>query len=133
MECYWKEFLAAISDRCLILLNGEVGVGKTTSTRIIAQLMGMNNAQSPSFAIHLAYKNIQGKTLDHVDLYRLKDDEDLESSGFWDLFYADDGLVVIEWAQRLNYEYLPIHWQRIEVKIETTEIEGQRRIKSRTL
>ena len=125
--------MGEISDRCVILLNGEVGAGKTTSTRIMAQLMGMNSAQSPSFAIHLAYKNIQGRTLDHVDLYRLENDEDLESSGFWDLFYSEDGLVVIEWAQRLNYEFLPIQWQRIEVKIESVGIEGRRRINSRIL
>lgn len=126
LRAFWKDFLVNISERCILLLSGDVGAGKTTSTQIIADILGMKNVQSPSFAIHLAYKNAQGKTLDHVDLYRLKDDEDLESSGFWDLFATDEGLVIIEWAQRLNFEYLPINWQRLEVNIEKTAIDGER-------
>jgi tRNA threonylcarbamoyladenosine biosynthesis protein TsaE len=126
LKSFWQEFLTKIGERCILLLSGDVGAGKTTSTQMIADILGMKNVQSPSFAIHLAYQNAQGKTLDHVDLYRLKDDEDLESSGFWDLFATDEGLVIIEWAQRLNFEYLPLNWQRLEVKIEKTAVDGER-------
>lgn len=115
---FWKELLPHLNTRCILLMSGEVGAGKTTSVQMIAELLGMKDVQSPSFAIHLRYENQQGKSLDHVDLYRLKDDDDLESSGFWDLFAQQNSLVIIEWANRLDFDYLPLNWQRVEVRFE---------------
>lgn len=113
---FWKELLPKLQPPFVLLLSGDVGAGKTTSTQIIAEILGMKDVQSPSFAIHLRYENAQGESLDHVDLYRLKDDDDLESSGFWDLFQEPKGRLVIEWAERLNYDYLPMNWQKIDVR-----------------
>lgn len=132
LEQFWKEFLPQLKNRAILLLSGDVGAGKTTSVQMMAKSLGMSNVQSPSFAIHLRYENAQGKSLDHLDLYRLKDDDDLESSGFWDLFAAPEGLVVIEWAQRLDFDYLPLNWQRVEVRF-TKLSETERKISSRVL
>lgn len=125
---FWSELLPRLHERTLLLLHGDVGAGKTTSVQVIAEILGLKDIQSPSFAIHLRYENAQGKALDHLDLYRLKDEDDLESSGFWDLFDQRKGLIIIEWAQRLDYDYLPLNWQRVEVKIEKTAQENQRKI-----
>ena len=133
LKAFWQEFLPHVSDRCVLLLSGDVGAGKTISVQYIAQTLGMRDVQSPSFAIHLRYENVQGRSMDHLDLYRLKDDDDLESSGFWDLFAPKQGLIVIEWAQRLDYDYLPLNWQRVEVKIEKTATEGERQITARLI
>ncbi|WP_374028689.1 tRNA (adenosine(37)-N6)-threonylcarbamoyltransferase complex ATPase subunit type 1 TsaE [Bdellovibrio bacteriovorus] len=122
---FWNEFLPHLNNRSILLMSGEVGAGKTTSVQMIAEILGMRDVQSPSFAIHLRYENAQGKSLDHVDLYRLKDDDDLESSGFWDLFSSKEGLVVIEWANRLDFDYLPLNWQRVEVTF--TKISAEER------
>lgn len=132
LEQFWKDFLPQLKDRAILLLSGDVGAGKTTSVQMMAKSLGMRDVQSPSFAIHLRYENADGKSLDHLDLYRLKDDDDLESSGFWDLFAAKEGLVVIEWAQRLDFDYLPMNWQRVEVKFAKVS-ETQRKITSRVL
>lgn len=129
---FWEEFIPHINDRCILLMSGEVGAGKTTSVQMIAQVLGMRDVQSPSFAIHLRYENAQGRALDHIDLYRLKDDDDLESSGFWDIFAQKQSLVVIEWAQRLDYDYLPLSWQRIEVKFSKISA-NERRIVCRSV
>ncbi|MGE5084766.1 MAG: tRNA (adenosine(37)-N6)-threonylcarbamoyltransferase complex ATPase subunit type 1 TsaE [Bacillota bacterium] len=133
LKVFWQEFLPHLSERCVLLLNGDVGAGKTTSVQHIAQILGMKDVQSPSFAIHLHYQNASGKTMDHLDLYRLEDDDDLESSGFWDLFAPKQGFVVIEWAQRLDYDYLPLNWQRVEVSITKTATDGQRLLQARQL
>jgi tRNA threonylcarbamoyladenosine biosynthesis protein TsaE len=133
LEKFWRDFLPHLSDRSILLLSGDVGAGKTTSVQIIASILGMKDVQSPSFAIHLRYENAQGLSLDHLDLYRLEDDDDLESSGFWDLFAAKKGLVVIEWAQRLDYDFLPLNWQRVEVKIEKTVNESERTVTARLI
>lgn len=133
LKVFWQEFLPHLSDRCVLLLSGDVGAGKTTSVQAIAEILGMKDVQSPSFAIHLRYENAQGKSMDHLDLYRLDDDDDLESSGFWDLFAPKTGFVVVEWAQRLDYDYLPLNWQRVEVSITKGPSETERIITSRLL
>ncbi|WP_407933194.1 tRNA (adenosine(37)-N6)-threonylcarbamoyltransferase complex ATPase subunit type 1 TsaE [Bdellovibrio reynosensis] len=127
---FWVELLPHINDRCILLMSGDVGAGKTTSVQFIAEILGMRDVQSPSFAIHLRYENAQGRTLDHLDLYRLKDDDDLESSGFWDLFAQKNSLIIIEWANRLDFDYLPLNWQRLEVKYEKLG-ETERKITTR--
>lgn len=117
LKDFWQDLLPHLKERCILLLNGDIGAGKTTSVQVIAELLGMKDVQSPSFAIHLRYENSKGMSLDHLDLYRLKDDDDLESSGFWDLFAQEKALIIIEWAQRLDYQYLPMNWQRLEVTL----------------
>lgn len=129
---FWKELLPKLQPPFVLLLSGDVGAGKTTSTQIIAELLGMKDVQSPSFAIHLRYENAQGEALDHVDLYRLEDDDDLESSGFWDLFQEPKGRLIIEWAERLNYDYLPMNWQKIDVRF-TKDSVTQRTLKVQTI
>ena len=133
LEKFWRDFLPHLSERSILLLSGDVGAGKTTSVQIIASILGMKDVQSPSFAIHLRYENPQGLSMDHLDLYRLEGDDDLESSGFWDLFAEKKGLVVIEWAQRLDYDFLPLNWQRVEVKIEKTLNESERTVTARLI
>lgn len=118
LQEFWKKLLPQIKPKCILLLSGDVGAGKTTSVQMIAQMLGVKNVQSPSFAIHLRYEGPQGLAMDHIDLYRLQDEDDLESSGFWDIFSQEKSLVIIEWADRLNTDYLPLNWQKIEVKFE---------------
>lgn len=130
---YWAELLSYLPAKTVLLLNGEVGAGKTTSVQAIADILGMKDVQSPSFAIHLRYENDQGKSLDHIDLYRLKDDDDLESSGFWDLFSQKESLIVIEWASRLNTEYLPLNWEKFEVQIAKGATDDLRQLTARKL
>jgi tRNA threonylcarbamoyladenosine biosynthesis protein TsaE len=60
--------------------------------------------------------------VDHVDLYRVKNDEDLETSGFWDLFSQPMGLVFVEWSDRLPSEVWPRNW--LHLKIQLKKIEG---------
>lgn len=123
---FWMELLPHTLDRSVLLLSGEVGTGKTASVQIIAELLGMRDVQSPSFAIHLRYENRDGKILDHLDLYRLQDDDDLESSGFWDLFTQHNTLIVIEWADRLNVDFLPMNWQKIKIHFEKISDQDRR-------
>lgn len=90
----------------LIFMNGEMGAGKTTFVTKLADTLGAPDAASPSFALHTRYEGSRG-TIDHFDLDRLEDAEDLESTGFWDLIEAarasgPSHFVMIEWAKRLD-------------------------------
>jgi|GEM_PF-182223 len=107
-----------ITDKSILLLTGDLGAGKTTSIRILMELLGVSHQQvaSPSFALHHHYKTSNGLNIDHFDLYRLEDQDDLESTGFWDVFATElPTLIAIEWADRLNWDYLPLDWKQIHL------------------
>lgn len=80
----------------LILLNGDLGAGKTTLTQFIGKALGVRRTiNSPTFNIIKSYRGKNLK-LHHMDCYRLEDsDEDL---GF-DEFFEDQAITVIEWSQ----------------------------------
>ncbi|MEK6774157.1 MAG: tRNA (adenosine(37)-N6)-threonylcarbamoyltransferase complex ATPase subunit type 1 TsaE [Bdellovibrionota bacterium] len=115
LQIWAQKIVGQLSDKTVLLLSGDVGAGKTTLVRALAQLLKLKDIASPSFAIHHRYENAAGIAMDHVDLYRLKSLDDLESTGFWDLFQQEKGLIVVEWANLLNPEILPMDWKTIEV------------------
>lgn len=110
-----QDLLRLRGERTIWLLEGEVGSGKTETVKVLASQLGLKEVASPSFAIHHRYENSQ-ESIDHLDLYRLASADDLESTGFWDLFSEPRGLIVIEWADRLNIKYLPGNWSQFLLK-----------------
>ena len=105
-------------SKLLVLLEGPMGVGKTQWVNFLLQELGVDEVCSPTFAIHNMYQLSDGSSVDHLDLYRLRDDEDLESTGFWDLFSRPRGLVLIEWGDMLDSDFLPMQWKRLRLKME---------------
>ena len=73
------------SERQIVLLVGPLGSGKTQSVRFIVKHLQGEDICSPSFSIHNTYETKRGD-VEHIDLYRLEDEGDIESTGFWDLF-----------------------------------------------
>jgi tRNA threonylcarbamoyladenosine biosynthesis protein TsaE len=83
-----------------VLLYGELGSGKTAFVRGLAEGLGVrpDDVSSPTFTIMQEYRG--GRvTLFHVDLYRLENPREIEDLGLSEV--ADDGILVIEWAERL--------------------------------
>lgn len=81
---------------------GELGSGKTTMIKAMVRYLTGQQATSPSFVILHEYP---GKVpVYHFDFYRLKDERDLESTGWYD--YLDKGIILVEWLDRLP-ECLP--------------------------
>ncbi|MCB0364544.1 MAG: tRNA (adenosine(37)-N6)-threonylcarbamoyltransferase complex ATPase subunit type 1 TsaE [Bdellovibrionaceae bacterium] len=122
-EWVQQVLVPSLSDREVLLLTGPVGVGKTQLVRYLVEALGAHEACSPSFAIHNCYEVID-RRIDHVDLYRLEDEQDLESTGFWDFFLEPRGLIIIEWAERLDSDYLPPGWTLRQVDLAFID-EGQ--------
>ncbi|GIN99293.1 tRNA (adenosine(37)-N6)-threonylcarbamoyltransferase complex ATPase subunit type 1 TsaE [Siminovitchia terrae] len=79
----------------VLLLEGDLGAGKTTFTKGLASGLGIKrNVNSPTFTI---IKEYHGRIpLYHMDVYRLGDS--FEDLGFDEYFYGD-GVTVVEWAQ----------------------------------
>ncbi|MEO8971625.1 MAG: tRNA (adenosine(37)-N6)-threonylcarbamoyltransferase complex ATPase subunit type 1 TsaE [Ktedonobacteraceae bacterium] len=106
----------------LILLDGQLGTGKTTLTQGLAQGMGITEViNSPTFTLLKEYHSsispvpaqrqaqatlpsqqpYAGLALYHFDLYRLDEPEEIIDLGFEDYFYGS-GVCVVEWADKAN-------------------------------
>ena len=95
---FGKEFAKKVSPGQVIELLGDVGAGKTTFTRGLAEGLGVKESiTSPSFTISKTYALPGGKNLVHYDFYRLPDpglmSEDLSES-----IDNPNNIVIIEWA-----------------------------------
>ncbi len=82
----------------VVLLQGDLGAGKTALTQGIGMGMGVRGViNSPTFTI---LKEYTGRLpLYHFDLYRIEDPEEVHTLGFED-YLSGDGVGVVEWAER---------------------------------
>lgn len=89
-----------ISHNFVIFLNGELGTGKTTISRgLIRGFLGNNFfVKSPTFSIVELYSK-NNIYIYHIDLYRLKNFNDLVSIGFND-FFNKNYIIIFEWANK---------------------------------
>lgn len=83
----------------VVYLEGELGAGKTTLARGYLEARGVTAAvRSPTYTLIEQYP-VEGSTVVHADLYRLRDPEELQTLGMRD--YAQDGYVwLVEWPER---------------------------------
>lgn len=127
-----KKFSKELGHKELILLNGELGSGKTFFMTELLREFGGDSAVSPSFAIHNRYET-KKTNVDHIDLYRLKNLEDLESTGFWDLFMQDGGIIAVEWANKIVLDDFMDSWPIWEIEIHKVGQEARKIIVKRYL
>ncbi|MBA4405895.1 tRNA (adenosine(37)-N6)-threonylcarbamoyltransferase complex ATPase subunit type 1 TsaE [bacterium] len=97
----------------IVLLNGELGSGKTFFVKSICARFGIHTVSSPSFAIVNEYHN--GKKIVHFDFYRIRKIEELHDIGFEDYLMNDETIVFIEWAEMFS-EILPHKNYKINIK-----------------
>src|SRR5206468_5263402 len=97
----------------IVLLVGDLGMGKTVFARGVAAGLGVDPQQvrSPSFTLINRYAG--QLTVYHIDLYRVDCVEDLDELGL-DEVLEGDGVAVVEWAERLG-PYRPRRF--IEVRL----------------
>jgi tRNA threonylcarbamoyladenosine biosynthesis protein TsaE len=114
-----RQLAATLLAGDVLLLSGELGAGKTAFVRGLAGGLGIDEEEvsSPTFTLVHEYRG--GRlTLYHVDLYRLDraatDDLGLDEMG------VADGVLAIEWPDRLTHELGPALRVRIEVVDATT-------------
>lgn len=97
-----KKMGPLLQARDILLLDGDLGAGKTTFTKGLAEGLGIHrNIKSPTFTIIHEYQ--QGRLpLYHMDVYRLEetggDDLGLEE------YFEGDGVSVVEWSQFVGDE-----------------------------
>ena len=90
----------------VVTLSGELGAGKTTFIGGLSRGWGSSDqVTSPTFVLVNEYRRPDGRRLWHLDGYRLNSGQEALDLGLDDLL-AGDGLVVVEWPERLD-EVLP--------------------------
>ena len=85
----------------IVCLFGDLGSGKTTFTKGIAQGLKINQTKvnSPTFVLMNIYEG--KKPLYHFDLYRVEKAEEILNIGYEEFLYGD-GVTVVEWADKLG-------------------------------
>ncbi len=122
MESFCEEDTRQIGEKMaasckpgdIILLNGDLGVGKTVFTKGFGKGLGIQDTiTSPTYTILQIYE--EGRLpLYHFDVYRIADIEEMEEIGYEEYFYGD-GVCLIEWAELIR-ELIPE--KAVSVRIE---------------
>lgn len=100
-ESYAERFAANLVGGEVLLLEGDLGAGKTHFVKGLARGLGIDEMiTSPTFALHNSY---EGKfTLNHFDFYRISDSEEVEILGLHEFFYDKNAVCAIEWSQNIK-------------------------------
>ena len=117
-ELFAQKIAGKLMPGAILILNGEMGSGKSVFARGIIHGLGYSGTvTSPTFTLMNAY---EGGLLPvyHFDLYRLNAPEQLYDIGYDEFLYGS-GISLIEWAQRMENLYPEQH---IAISIEKTGI-----------
>ena len=96
-----KRLAAALPKGAFLALYGDLGVGKTAFVRGLASYLTPSCAvSSPTYTVVNVYQE-NGNRINHFDLYRITDEESLESVGFYD--YLGQGVTVCEWCENIPF------------------------------
>lgn len=105
------EYASSLKGGDVVLLNGEMGAGKTVFAKGVALGLGIDDEiLSPTYA----YMNDYGGKLYHYDCYRLSSGAQAEGLGLTDYFYGD-GVCLVEWAQNIA-DVLPENCKTVTIE-----------------
>ena len=118
LEIFAKKFAAIIKSSDIILLQGELGTGKTTFARFWINAFSRKNkiptpivVKSPTFPIMISY-DLKKIEIFHYDLYRLKNTEELKELNLFENF--PNNISIIEWPEILMKELEKLSYYSIK-------------------
>ena len=96
-----------------VAMFGDLGVGKTAFVRGLAKVLAPSaSVKSPTYTVVNEYRGEEYK-LFHFDVYRIEDDDDLYSIGFYD--YVKKGISVCEWSENIPWA-IPENARRVTIE-----------------
>ena len=124
MESFARILADLAKPRDVILLYGDLGMGKTVFSRAFVQSLTSpdEDVPSPTFTLVQLYDTEKG-TIWHFDLYRLKQPDEVYELGFEEAL--SDGISLIEWPERAERLYPR---NRLEIRITAGDTPDERRI-----
>lgn len=112
----WQQVVSFLEPelhaKSLFLLEGDLGAGKTTFVSLVAKKMGIPIVSSPTFSLIQQHKNLV-----HVDLYRLESMDEIDATGFWEIFEDEAAIAFVEWASKISEDLWPLDWNIIKINI----------------
>lgn len=106
LDSFAEKFWQLVGNATVFAFHGEMGAGKTTIIGHLCKARGVEDLTgSPTFSIINEYRFKEGgvyRKLFHIDLYRLKDQEEVISSGVEDCVYSGE-IVMVEWPEKAPY------------------------------
>ena len=107
-----KKYAEGLSAGDVVLLDGEMGAGKTVFAKGVAKALGVKEEiTSPTYA----YMNDYDGKLYHYDCYRLSDGEQALALGLTD-YFDGEGVCLIEWGDNIA-SVLPKRVKRVRIEI----------------
>ena len=94
-----KQLAAELKPGDVVRLEGDLGAGKTTFVQGLAAALGVaGRVTSPTFCLVQEHRGA-GVLLVHMDLYRLRNEDDVLAIG-WEDYLAEGAIVAVEWPER---------------------------------
>ena len=123
-EAIGEQLAAAIAARpfAFVALYGELGVGKTAFVRGFCRFFKIDRVKSPTYTVVNEYRGTA--PVFHMDLYRMRDEDDLLSVGYDD-YLGRLGYLLCEWSERIPGAIPP---DAIRVTIACTDGDTGRKI-----
>ncbi len=115
-----RAVVESLDGRNIVLLNGEMGAGKTTLVSAIAAELGSDDSvSSPTFAIVNEYLGRDDRRIYHFDMYRINSIAEALDFGVEE-YLASSDLCLIEWAQRIE-PLLPQQLMMVNIEVLSPE------------
>ncbi len=109
-----------------VAMFGDLGVGKTAFVRGFTRVYAPEAAvKSPTFALVNQYGG-RACPIYHFDMYRITDEDDLYSTGFYD-YLSGRGICIAEWCENIPYA-IPERYISVTIEKTSFDAENERRI-----
>ncbi len=111
LEAWGRRVGAAVRTPVFLCLRGGLGAGKSVLARAVARGAGVRGGMpSPTYNLLFRYPAGGGRTVVHLDLYRLEDPAELRELG-WEELGAPDEVVLVEWPERAGDALPADRWE----------------------
>ena len=102
-----RKLVEELPNSGVVAIHGKMGAGKTTLVKALCRILGVKDeVSSPTYGLVNIYEitgndNAQKRIIHHIDLFRLKDEEEAEKAGIFNIFDMQ-GLSFVEWPERIS-------------------------------
>ena len=115
-----KQLLRYSGDKKIFAFYGSMGAGKTTIIKAICENLGaVDIVSSPTFTLVNEYRTSTGETLFHIDLYRIKKQEEVYDFGIEE-YLTGESYCFMEWPELIE-ELLPPQTLIIRISVDNNE------------
>lgn len=112
-------FATFLKPKDIVLLTGEMGVGKTTFVANLMKVYDFESSSSPTFSLANRYET-HSQLFFHLDLYRMRHEQDLQSMDIQQYLEHNSAITFIEWPEKLGV-YQPESYISLSIQFDENE------------